>query len=630
VKRPGLASRIGGARLAALLLAVLPLGALGLAAVAGERPAAGAAAEPPYPHGSFQGDCSECHGDEGWKPARISRKFDHAKRSGFALTGAHAALKCASCHGTLDFTQPRKLCASCHQDPHLGELGPDCARCHTPRSFLDRAGMTRMHQLTRFPLAGAHAGLDCESCHPQVSQGHLRFGATGADCYSCHRADYAATTSPAHAAAGFPTDCVTCHSSLAWRPARFDHAGATDCYSCHKADYDRTTNPAHAAAGFPTACATCHTTRAWQPSTFDHSATAFALTGAHRQTLCASCHGSPWQNTLPTDCYACHKPAFDATAAPAHLAGGIPTTCTGCHNTTAWQPSTFDHGATAFPLTGAHVQALCASCHGSPWQSTLATDCYSCHQPAYAATAAPAHAAGGIPTTCLTCHSTVAWQPATFNHATTAFPLTGAHVQALCASCHGSPWQSTLATDCYSCHQPAYDATNAPGHAASGIPTACLTCHNTVAWQPATFNHATTAFPLTGAHVQTPCGSCHGNPWVNQPAADCYSCHKAAYDGTTDPAHAAAGFPTTCATCHTTSTWSGATFDHTWFPITSGRHSGLSCSTCHTVPTNYATFSCLTSGCHSQSSTDGHHDGVSGYRYDSAACYSCHPRGSGG
>jgi hypothetical protein len=151
-----------------------------------------------------------------------------------------------------------------------------------------------------------------------------------------------------------------------------------------------------------------------------------------------------------------------------------------------------------------------------------------------------------------------------------------------------------------------------------------------VAWQPASFAHAATAFPLTGAHVQTPCVNCHRSPWQNTLATDCYSCHRPAYDATTDPAHAAAGFPVTCATCHSTSGWSGATFAHTWFPITSGRHSGLTCSTCHVVPTSYATFSCVSGGCHSQSDTNGHHSSVSGYRYDSAACYSCHPRGVAG
>jgi predicted CXXCH cytochrome family protein len=541
---------------AGLVVVLVALPWLGVAARAARTPAEAASGEPAYPHGKFQGDCAECHGDQGWKPARISRTFDHGKRSGFALSGAHAALPCTACHASLDFTQQKKLCASCHQDPHLGEFGADCARCHTARDFLDRAGMMRMHQLTRFPLSGAHAGLDCESCHPAAAQGHLRFTATDADCYGCHRADFAKTTNPGHAAAGFPTTCATCHTATAWQPARFKHTAGADCYGCHKADYEGAASPAHVAGGFPTACATCHNTVAWRPASFDHSVTPFALTGAHVARACTDCHGLPWRNQLATDCYSCHQAAFTATTAPAHVSSGIPTTCASCHGTVAWQPATFDHNATPFPLSGAHLQTRCIDCHGTPWVSTLATDCYSCHRANY-------------------------------------------------------------------------DATNAPAHAASGIATTCTSCHNTAAWQPASFDHSTTPFPLTGAHVARACTDCHGTPWVNTPPTDCYGCHKAAYDATNNPAHAAAGFPTACATCHTTSTWSGATFDHTWFPITSGRHSGIACATCHTVATDYSSFSCTT-GCHDKTSTDSHHGDVSGYQYSSPACYSCHPRGSAG
>ncbi len=420
----------GSAFPAVLLAALLPV-TLALVAVAAE--------EPPYPHGNYQGDCSMCHGDQGWKPAQIGPRFDHAKatRSRFALTGAHASVPCTACHATLDFTLQKPMCSSCHEDPHRGEFGADCGRCHTARSFLDRDMMVRLHQTTRFPLAGAHAGLDCEACHQPAAQGHMQFVATIADCYGCHRADFAATTTPAHAAAGISTDCTQCHNAIAWGPARFDHS------------------------------------------------------------------------------------------------------------------------ATGFPLTGAHLSVACSSCHGTPWQTRPASDCYSCHLAQYNATTSPPHAAAGIPTTCATCHSTGTWGSGSFDHSTTPFPLTGAHLSVACVTCHGTPWQMTLATDCYSCHQ-------------------------------------------------------------------------AQYNATADPNHAAAGFPTTCATCHNTTSWAGATFDHTWFPITSGAHSGLTCSTCHTVSTNFAAFSCLPGGCHPQATTDQNHSSVAGYTYDSNACYRCHPTGSVG
>jgi hypothetical protein len=36
-------------------------------------------------------------------------------------------------------------------------------------------------------------------------------------------------------------------------------------------------------------------------------------------------------------------------------------------------------------------------------------------------------------------------------------------------------------------------------------------------------------------------------------------------------------------------------------------------------------FSCTV--CHARGDTDSHHRSVTGYRYDSAACYACHPNG---
>jgi hypothetical protein len=111
---------------------------------------------------------------------------------------------------------------------------------------------------------------------------------------------------------------------------------------------------------------------------------------------------------------------------------------------------------------------------------------------------------------------------------------------------------------------------------------------------------------------------------------DCVGCHLTAYQNTRNPSHSAAGFPTTCETCHRSSdtSWSQGRFTHTWFPITSGKHSNLRCSTCHRDSSNYATFSCLT-GCHDRGSTDEHHKEVRGYIYDSQACYNCHPTGKG-
>lgn len=391
------------------------------------------------PHGNFREDCALCHGPDAWKPARISKKFNHAKY-GFPLDGAHAAATCVACHRTLDFTMEKSVCATCHEDVHRGEFGTDCAQCHTTRSFIDRSGMARRHQATRFPLSGAHAVIDCERCHGNEPSGHLRFVGISADCESCHLPLYRAAKDPDHVAGGFPLDCASCHTTVTWNFARFDHAR-------------------------------------------------------------------------------------------------------------------------------------------------------------------------------------------------TAFPLTGAHRTVACQACHGDGVYKGKSTDCVSCHLADYQGTNDPGHAAAGFPTTCATCHTTASWSGSTFDHSTTAFPLTGAHLTVSCNGCHGDGVYKGKSTDCASCHLTAYQGTTDPNHAAATLSTACATCHTTASWAGAKFtahDASWFPIYSGRHAGTwsSCATCHTNATNFTVFTCVT--CHGKSETDSQHSGVNGYAYDSNLCYSCHPQGRAG
>jgi hypothetical protein len=153
-------------------------------------------------------------------------------------------------------------------------------------------------------------------------------------------------------------------------------------------------------------------------------------------------------------------------------------------------------------------------------------------------------------------------------------------------------------------------------------------CHQftDATWDQGVFDHAT--FPLAGVHSTRPCGDCHlGGVYAGTPRT-CVGCHLDDYNSAQDPNHIAAGFPTTCETCHrfTDTSWDQGTFNHTWFPITSGAHDNVDCAECHTTPGVYTLFSCTT-GCHDRSETDDDHDEVSGYIYDSVACYSCHPQG---
>lgn len=630
---------------------------LGLAALAFALAAGSAQSQSvSNPHGATIGTCITCHRSTSWKPAVIAPSFRHAERT-FPLDGAHERTACGACHKSLDFAKVATGCASCHADVHKGEFGTTCDRCHTARSFVDPSRMGRAHELTRFPLRGAHVAVACDACHSPSLPGQSQYRGRPTSCVSCHLGSVRQAKSPDHRSAGFSHDCAMCHDVSTWQSARYDHSttafplvGAhravtcagchgdgvfkgkpTTCMSCHGPDYARAVVPPHAASVFPTTCLTCHTMEVWKGATFDHGQTLFALTGAHRAAACADCHASGVYRGLPSACVSCHRSAYDKSVTPPHASSGFPTSCESCHGTSAWKGAVFNHDATLFPLAGAHRAALCTACHGDGVYKGKSTACQSCHQKDYTAALLPPHSTLAFSTVCSTCHGVTTWAGGSFDHSTTLFPLTGAHRAALCSDCHADGRYRAKPTDCYACHQTNYVASKNPPHAAASFPTICVTCHTTTAWSPATFNHTTmTKFPLTGAHVPLACASCHGDGVYAGKPTLCVNCHQAKYDATSNPNHRAAGFPTDCVSCHTPTTWLGATFNHDalFFPIYSGKHQGkwTQCTDCHTVPASYALFVCTT--CHLKTTMDDAHKGRSGYRYDSPTCYACHPRGN--
>lgn len=334
------------------------------------------------PHGPLKTECRECHGAEGWKPVRISPRFNHAAFN-FPLRGAHKTAACMACHQELTFSNTATQCVDCHRDSHRGELGASCDRCHSLRAFNDRSVLMRLHETTRFPLQGAHLAIDCESCHAPAAQGGLQFVALSARCVSCHEQQFLATRSPDHVAGGFDRTCELCHEARVWNQAHFFHrlalTGAhraltcdqchvnhryqgtpADCVGCHQRDYDQTTQPNHVQVGFLTQCATCHATTSWT-APYDHNRSRFPLTGAHRSIACAQCHGDGVYTGKPTTCAPCHQPDYDRTTNPRHTATSFPVAiCNTCHTTTAWRPSPWAHPAT---IPKNHQGATCIDCH---------------------------------------------------------------------------------------------------------------------------------------------------------------------------------------------------------------------------------------------------------------------------
>ncbi|MFT5365329.1 MAG: hypothetical protein ACI8V2_000266 [Candidatus Latescibacterota bacterium] len=535
----------------------------------------------PAGHKGLTLPCETCHTTDSWREMKSPIRYDHSQ-TGFLLEDRHRNVSCERCHVKGDFVTIQSDCQTCHKDVHRAENGPDCQRCHDARGWIPTQA-SDLHQMTRFPLMGVHAMVDCQMCH--VNQQQNEFVGLSTDCYACHATDFTSTRSPNHVAAQIDRGCEQCHGV---------------------------------------------STPAWKPALFDHNETGFALTGAHTTTDCASCHvGGVFAGTA-TDCYSCHKPDFEQTKDPDHVAANFETDCQTCHTDVAWTPSTFDHNETNFALTGAHISTDCASCHVGGVFAGTATDCYSCHKPDFEQTKYPDHIAANFETDCQTCHTDVAWTPSTFDHNQTGFGLVGAHTTVDCVSCHINGVFAGTPKDCFACHQLDYERTKDPNHVLVQFSVQCLDCHTQVAWQPAQFDHNLTEFPLTGAHIATECVSCHVNGVFANTPTECFTCHESDFQTSRDPNHVTAGFPQNCESCHTTRQWDPASFNHrSYFPIYSGEHRGEwdKCADCHTQPADFKVFSCITCHEHRKSKMDSEHRGRRNYVYESQACYNCHPNG---
>ncbi|MEK7671197.1 MAG: hypothetical protein AAB344_03145, partial [Bacteroidota bacterium] len=291
------------------------------------------------PHGKIRFECGACHSTETWKMKKGG--FNH-EATGFALTGQHKTVQCATCHEGLKFAKKSSNCLSCHTDVHKSELGANCLRCHTLQTW-KIADMVQKHQSTRFPLLGKHATLNCQTCHSNAAQ--KQYTGTPTDCFSCHRNDFARTKNPNHTFARFSTNCVQCHkvTSFTWG------------------------------------------------TNFKHEETAFPLRGAHVATACADCHTNQVFKSTPTHCLSCHQASFTSASNPNHGAAGFSTDCQACHTPTQWRASTFVHNQSRFPMTGAHRIQDCNTCHTDNVYVGKSVECMSCHRNDFTIAQNPSH-----------------------------------------------------------------------------------------------------------------------------------------------------------------------------------------------------------------------------------------------
>lgn len=460
--------------------------------------------------------CETCHIDHQGREAELRwwgraglAGFRHAD-TGYVLEGHHQGLACAKCHNPQRIANPAALargganaertflglgtaCLSCHTDVHSGQFGTRaCDSCHTQQTWKPAALFD--HARTKYPLAGRHASVACEKCHPVKAAG----------------------------AAG---------------PRVFASVPFSSCASCHR-------DPHQGRLG--AACASCHSPNGWSAllklSAFDHSRTMYPLEGAHRTVACDKCHKANLTAKLRfSKCSDCHADAHRGEFAARPDKGA----CESCHEVAGFANVRFgldEHQRSAWPLSGAHRAVPCDKCHRrAAGERTAAyrvahAVCTDCHADPHRGGMKRFSGAAG----CATCHTQDSWRRGAFDHAATRFPLVLGHSTVPCASCHkpvagrraSEPLAFTgLVTTCASCHEDIH-----AGQFAKGGVTACDRCHEGAAFRPAPrFDHNRDAsWPLDGRHVQVPCASCHrgelreGRNVVRYKplATSCAACHS--------------------------------------------------------------------------------------------------------
>ena len=305
--------------------------------------------------------------------------------------------------------------------------------------------------------------------------------------------------------------------------------------------------------------------------------------------------------------------------------------CKACQTSGSWNfnvdSSYFDHSTTNFILEGQHQFTDCKLCHTSLKFEEAETTCHNCHTDVHNMS---------VGNDCIRCHNQQNWLVDVIPelHEQNGFPLMGQHRIASCTECHISDnnlvW-SRIGDDCISCHMEEYHTTSEPNHAISGFSTNCIDCHLPTAdsWGAENFH---LFFPLTGGHNIQDCAACHDVTNYSSASPECNSCHMDDYNNASNPSHLALGFNTNCVSCHNSNGWQPANYDQhdaQSFPIYSGNHRGEwnSCTECH-IGGDYNSFSCI--DCHehnNQNELANDHDDENGYKFESNACYSCHPKG---
>jgi nitrate/TMAO reductase-like tetraheme cytochrome c subunit len=407
-------------------------------------------------------------------------------------------------------------------------------------------------QISPGPLAAVHAKLEgmsnCTQCHEIGNK------VTNAKCLACHtelktRIDQGKGY---HSSQDIRAKkCVECHN---------DHHGVN--FQILRFDKDK----------------------------FNHNLTGFPLVGSHSKRTCKDCHKPEFiSNTtikskkltylgLGTSCLSCHVDYHQNTLSSA---------CTNCHSQDAFHPAPgFNHTSTKFPLVGSHQAVECVKCHpvstfkGYKFQEFAGikfANCTNCHQDVHQ---------NKFGQNCRQCHTEVSFHAVksmtNFDHSKTNFKLEDKHLNVPCASCHKANLTTSLKYAlCTDCHQDYHDKQ----FMTNGVLTDCRACHSVKGFDQFSFTieqHNQSKFKLEGAHLATPCFTCHKktDKWnFRNIGLRCIDCHEDIHTNHLDKKY----YPeSNCLICHNNDTWKTVVFNHsiTQFPL-KGAHSTISCRSCH-------------------------------------------------
>ena len=182
------------------------------------------------------------------------------------------------------------------------------------------------HLGTGYALIGAHAELDCQSCHTDGIFTNL-----ATQCADCHNNELAEGMSANHIPV--TQSCDVCHTTLTFSitisAETIDHSAvdAMACSTCHDGVSATGKNASHVQTNLE--CDACHNANSWVTSSFDHS-----FVGDQ-------------------SCVDCHNGAQATGKSSRHIATS--DLCNTCHTTSNWIPvATVDHS---------QVLGACADCH---------------------------------------------------------------------------------------------------------------------------------------------------------------------------------------------------------------------------------------------------------------------------